>query len=426
MGGKISKGVIGKGIMYVATEALGKALPFLALPVFANYMSPTEFGSVANFTVFFFMLSIFAGLSSEGFLSARFNKVRPEEINEVVSTVLYIGLLTAIPLLLLALTAAAFLAERLVLHEWHIIVGVLSAVAGYVIRVYLILVRFTERHLQFMLLQVGLISLNIGMSVMAVILYDNKLDARIIAFFAAYLLCAAFCAWRMRDIFNFRIPKYQLIEAVRFGIPLIPYQLTKWFRNGADRLIVTHFLGAAANGVYAYHYQMGSIPSYLGNGLNMYLTPMLFRQLKNGAYVDSIKFVSKFALIVLLGFIAYAAVLFVFSDRMFPVGFDMDDGLIFFILAGSIAHAVALLLNNYLFFWEKTRSLASVTVSVSIISVALSWFLTERMGTLGAAVGYLTGEMLILIALLFFVAREMGTKIVVQPIAAKENIEESS
>lgn len=70
----------------------------------------------------------------------------------------------------------------------------------------------------------------------------------------ANLLCAIFILikdkiYKYVNIKNFSIEKSK--ELLKYSMPLVPNGLSWWIINASDRIIISHFLNVAANGIYA-------------------------------------------------------------------------------------------------------------------------------------------------------------------------------
>lgn len=55
----------------------------------------------------------------------------------------------------------------------------------------------------------------------------------------------------MLAIFSIKAVKLELFNEVRkYSIPLIPNNLAWWIVNSSDRMVISHFIGISANGIF--------------------------------------------------------------------------------------------------------------------------------------------------------------------------------
>ena len=76
---------------------------------------------------------------------------------------------------------------------------------------------------------------------------------------------------------NWILDKKLFEEMIRFSLPLIPNSLLWWITNSSDRIMVTFFEGAAANGVYAISCK---IPTILSTICNIFFQAWQFTAVK--------------------------------------------------------------------------------------------------------------------------------------------------
>lgn len=84
----------------------------------------------------------------------------------------------------------------------------------------------------------------------------------LIATFAGNFICCCFLFIKLK-IGSFlsitSISKANAVEQLKYSIPLVPNQLSLWIINSSDRLIVSFFLGTAANGILAVSHKFPSL-----------------------------------------------------------------------------------------------------------------------------------------------------------------------
>ena len=62
--------------------------------------------------------------------------------------------------------------------------------------------------------------------------------------------------------------KYEVVESLKFGVPLIPHSMSFWVRQGADRYIINYFITQAAVGLFSFAYNFANIIQMIGNAFN--------------------------------------------------------------------------------------------------------------------------------------------------------------
>lgn len=100
------------------------------------------------------------------------------------------------------------------------------------------------------------------------IIFLVNLKLGIKGFFGAYIISYFFSAiianiasGQMRFIRNAKFDKKLFIEMSQFSITLVPNSIMWWITNSSDRLMVTYFISAAANGIYTISYKLPTMMS---------------------------------------------------------------------------------------------------------------------------------------------------------------------
>lgn len=75
----------------------------------------------------------------------------------------------------------------------------------------------------------------------------------ILGIFIAYSLATTYLLYKSRSVIfnNFKFDKMVLKKLLAFSLPIIPSTISLWVVNMSDRLLVTYFMGIAANGIYS-------------------------------------------------------------------------------------------------------------------------------------------------------------------------------
>jgi O-antigen/teichoic acid export membrane protein len=63
-----------------------------------------------------------------------------------------------------------------------------------------------------------------------------------------------------------------------------------------------------------------------------------------------------------------------------------------FILLGNAFMGMYYMVTNYIFFSRRTGLLSTLTISIGVLTVVLSWFLINSYGIKGAAIGFMLGQ----------------------------------
>ncbi|ULT28256.1 polysaccharide biosynthesis C-terminal domain-containing protein [Sphingobacterium sp. E70] len=222
------------------------------------------------------------------------------------------------------------------------------------------------------------------------------------------MVCLVFFFLFRRNYLKFSISKSVIKGILLFGIPLIPHALSIWLRAGADRIIITRLVNEYYTGLYATGFQFGVFISFITMAFNNAFVPFLYKNLSeadaNILYSNKLKLV-KLTYICLIAYALLAVFFLFFSDilirNLFSSKYLESKDFIIWAIISQAFQGFYLLFVNYLFFTNKTKLLATITITCSILQVTLSYVLVDYLGAIGAAYSSVVISFINFIAVMF-------------------------
>lgn len=377
-------------LTYTITGFINSAIPFLLIPVITRYLSPSEYGMISMFEVLINFVMPFVGLTLVGAIARQYYEREEIDFPVYITNTFYILILSiAIVSLVMFLFAdsISFLTEFPTKWLWAVIV---VAAAQFVNQVNLSLWQVQMKPLPYGIYQISQSALNGGLSIVFVVslrlAWQGRVEAQVIAFggYALFGLVLLYKRGWLKNEYN----KEYIKNALSFGLPLIPHSLSAVIKQLVDRVMITAMIGIAVTGLYTVGGQIAAILGFFAAAFNKAYVPWLYEKLSNGNLSDKIKIVKftylYFIIIILgavgLGFIAPWLL-------SFFVGAEYMEAQIYVIWL-ALAYAfqgMYFMVVNYIFYAQRTGVLASITVSIAILSILLNYFAISKWGALGAA-----------------------------------------
>jgi len=376
--------------IYVIVDILNKMVPFVLLPVLTRYLTPSDYGIIAMFFVLISILGIivtFEGLSA---ISVNYFKISKDKLKVyITNTLLLVSVATSIVLVFVAFFHS-FLSKMLSIpYEW-LIVAVIITLAQFTTTINLLMWQSEQNPIPLGIYQISQTIINLSLSLILIIGFSMGLEGRLIAISFASIVFGAFSFGFLyrRDYLKFEFSKEDIKEALRFGIPLLPHSLSVWFRTGIDRVFLTTLISASATGLYTVGFQIASILSILVMAFNKAYTPYLYEKLKD-ITVEKKKNLVKYSYLYFIILLLIAGILSLVAPSLmgYFLGKDFAASQEYVVwLAFSFAfYGMYQLVVNYILYVKRTAALSSVTFSVSLLHVGLSYTLINYNGALGAA-----------------------------------------
>jgi O-antigen/teichoic acid export membrane protein len=204
---------------------------------------------------------------------------------------------------------------------------------------------------------------------------------------------------------------------LKFGIPLIPSELSAWIVDTSDRYIIGFFLGATFVGYYTPGYMLGrAIPLMLGGVFLIVLTPTLsvHYEKKNMAQIFSItsyclKYILVISLIYIIGVMFFGLELLeiLTNQAIAKNGYII----IIFTAITGLFYGIYAIFSRYVILKKNTKALGALWISASLINILGNIYLIPKIGILGAAITTVISYFFVLIGALYFAFKYFDIKI---------------
>ncbi|MGA2602535.1 MAG: oligosaccharide flippase family protein [Bryobacteraceae bacterium] len=217
-----------------------------------------------------------------------------------------------------------------------------------------------------------------------------------------------------------RMDGIMMRAAFVFGMPLIVQELAGLVLDSGDRVVIRHFLGDHALGLYSVAYGLsGYVNTLLMVPLGLAILPLYMKIWTREGQEKTIEFLTAGfdAFLIVAGLIlvmaaagAHDAVLLMASAR-----YAGADRLIPILVAGLLTYTAQVFLNAGLLIHKRTGTMASILVGSAVLNMLLNWFLVPYLGLQASALATLAAYFVCTIWLAFASFRLMPLRI---PMAA--------
>ncbi|WP_161597086.1 lipopolysaccharide biosynthesis protein [Dyadobacter flavalbus] len=386
--------LVRNSVLYVITDAVNKAVPFLILPLLTHYLLPEDYGKVANYNVYLNLLVIFIGINVQSIVSVNFYRLDKVEIGKYIFNILFVLAITLAVCGLIVFWFIEPIRSYLSVNTAFVVSGLIIATAQVISNINLIIWRLEEQPLYFGSYQISQTVCDVTLSLILIILFQLSWQGRIIGIGTSsvlYALISVILLWK-RGYLNISYNKQYIKDIFRFCLPLIPHAISIWARAGADRLIISNLAGVSESGIYAAGFQFSLIISFLTLAFNNAFTPFVYKTLSISdpkvLAVKKRKLVKlTYLYIVSLLLLTFAATLAsdILIDHFLSEKYSDAKMYVGWALFSQAFQGIYLMYVTYIFYVKRSASLAIVTFLCSALQVALSYYLVSSIGPLGAA-----------------------------------------
>lgn len=390
-----SSSLLSGSAIYLLSNILAAAIPFLLLPVLTRYLSPAEYGEVGMFLMLIAGLAAFTGISVNGAANRKFYDGHLEEgtMKDFIGACLQILLVSSVAVLGVAWIFQAQLGEWLGLQPRWILWGVIASAAGFVFQLRMGQWQVRKQARLYGMTQVFQALLNVLLSILLVVVLLQAADGRISAYIISTVAFAALAMFLLyRDnLLGLAWNPGHIKEALSFGVPLIPHIAGLFLLGAVDRLVINSQLGLSQVGVYMVAVQLASAMGIIFDAVNKAYVPWLFERLKRNQPDEKKQIVrltyGYFLVALLAAGLAFVigpfAVTLIAGERYAEAG-----SVIGWLALGQAFSGMYLMVTNYVFYSKKTGLLSLVTIGSGVLNVALLVLLIGMLGLRGAAIAF--------------------------------------
>jgi len=385
--------VLSSGI-YLTSNILNAAIPFLLLPILTRYLSRAEYGLVGMFQMLLMFFGAFTGMSILGAANRKFFDRKdgldfPAYVSSCVQIILAS---TALVLLLVYFSKDQLYIWTGVAPAWMLIAVLASAGQGLIqLRLGQWLVR--KRSVPYGVFQVAHSSLNFSLSLMLVIGLSMGLEGRLTGQSVAHLTfgLAALAILRRSGLLKLVWRPDYVRDALAFGLPLIPHLVGICMLILMDRVIVKQLLGWENVGVYVVAVQLAMGLGMVTDAINKAYVPWLYERLKSGDQAVMRR--------IVLGTYAYFGMALLVALAVGLIGpwfvpwfageqYSEAGSIIGWLALGQAFNGMYLMVTNYVFYSERTVKLSLVTLASGATHLGLVYLLVTGYGIEGAAMSF--------------------------------------
>lgn len=392
---KNTQHIVVNSVFYTIAGIIPQLVNFILLPVYTRYLTPDDYAILTLVTVFSSLVGIMFSLQLQAGIS-RF--VIQHYCDEKRAKKIFSGHLYLLAIVLFLggffmeiygddLVAMFFSSEKLAYRPqfqigiWTVIVTLLQSACQ-------VLIRVQEGAKKYLVLNLFYVTFNTFLSLIAVIYLNSGTVGILWANLIATLLSLLTFLYVVRDWLCFAFPVSDIVQSLKYSIPLIPHAIAGYLFMYSDRIILEKYVSIATIGVYALADRLATIMKLLVNSFNDAYSPYFMKK----AETNPTEAKEETSNVILWWWVIYIFFLFgliVFSQEIILIFteeryYEAADYLP--VLASAyLFRGLYCFSINGIFFKRKSWVIACVTLIAGISNVLLNLWLVPRFGAYGAA-----------------------------------------
>ena len=378
---------------YFVTTTINQALPFLILPILTRYLTTAEYGVLALFSLYLLVSNSLTGVSIPAVISKHFFRSEKQYIAEIIGNSLIIN--AGLCLITMAIAALAYLffpgAVEIPLR-WLLVIP-LASFSFVIFNIGLNVMKNTRSVWTFGRHQIGNTALNIGFSLLLIIVFMWGWQGRAAGIMTSYFLSAIFSLLYLKrhGYIAFRPDREQIREILKVVLPLIPNSVQSVIISQVGIFFIQYYFTKDLLGVYAIGYQIAFVVKLLITAIALSWAPHLWEQITQKSGFDRLKLAK--SLWGLLGVLIVGALFvngvseLVLRVMTTPAYFGAEE-FIWPLTVGFVFHGMYVFIMPILISSEQQRYVGMVSFINMLLMIGLNVWLVDVVGYMGVAYAF--------------------------------------
>lgn len=400
----------GDAATYTISNFVVAVVPFLLLPVLTRALSPDAYGAVAMFSVVVSFFAVVAGLNVQGAVMVRYFDPEKFCISTYVSTALLILLFTTLVLTLAVVAGSNHLENLTGLSINWLLLAVCVAACQFIVQLLLTLWQSSKQPAKFAVFRMSHATMDGLVSLLLVVTFALSWEGRLFGISTAWAVSAVAALWILfrSGWLEISVKKDCAVDALRYGVPLVPHTVAGLVLAMTDRFLVTNLLDLTATGIYMVAVQVGLVLQIAADAFNKAFGPWLMETLKHNDPTRDKRIVKYtygyFGLILTVAVVAgffSEFIIKLLAGEQYHTAAEVAR----YTLVGNAFVGMYYMVTNYIFYSRRTELLSLMTTAVGLITIGLSWYLIQESGIVGAAQAFMVGQILMFLGTWFLANR---------------------
>ena len=374
------------GVGYTIGNLLIKGLAFLSIPIFSNLLSTADYGVFNTYSAY---MSLFTVVISLGLPSSI--RTAHYDFGERSKEYISCGALLIVMNLALFLALGALCRQALELYgglkRSLVFLAVLSSFGSALLSYYNSHLSMEYKSREFLAISFFYSFSSIALSILLICTHRGEAGYywRALGNTLPMLMVAGYVLLRLWRRERPRVRREYARYGLRFGLPLIPHDLSRIVLSQFDRIMIAQSVGDAQAGLFSFACNLGLPIEVLTTSIDTAWCPWLFERLREGDYARIRRRAFDIAMLMSVG----ASALMLISPELIRLlsapGYWESRYVAVPIVLSMYFAFLYILPAGVEYYLKKTQYIAAGTMAVALLNVLLNALYIPRFGYVAAA-----------------------------------------
>lgn len=383
-------------LLNIASTIVLQGLAFFSGPIFSSVLGTSNFGIASVYLTWVQISSIVFSLQAGGAIAVAQNDFPKEDQVKYQSSALSLATMSFMVCSVATLLFTFFTRNRIGLDVKMIMLGLLQGWGMYCVTFMNSKYAYEFKAGRNFLLSVSASALTIIVSVILIQMFtsDQNYWGRIIGQSIVYGIIGFILYFSIfkkgKTIYN----KEYWLFTLPITIPTIFHSLAHIILNQSDKVMLQGMIGNSSAGIYALASTFSAVMNAIWHAFNNSWVPFYYEYTRNNEIVEmkqhSKNYIELFT-IICMGFVLLSREVF----HLYSTNKEFWSGTEYIPLL-AVGYYFVFMYSfpvNFEFYNKKTKSIATGTISASIINIFLNYIMIKHNGALGAVIATMIAHM---------------------------------
>jgi len=375
--------LIKNSFIYLGTEIINKAIPFLLLPIITRYLTPEEYGIYGIYQVIISFFTPFISMSLDINITRNFFKVSKEKLSSILNSLIIILHLNLFIGLIIIYIISLFFENPFGLPSNILLIMPIIIFVQTINSFNLTILRNKQKAMQYGVFQIILTSINFSLTLLLLLVFHQNWQSLVYGVLISHSILMIYSLYYLKIKYKLSFKLYPLKEIYKISLPLIFHLLGGSIIFLSDRLFIQQMLGLKEVGLYSIGNQFGMITMIIVNSIIVAINPWMYKKLADKINIQK-EIYALMGLFIIIGIVVWLSSLFIFP-YMVDNNYKSAKQVIFWISMAFVFRGWYQIYYNIVLDAGKTNIFMYITFGAGIINLILNYFLIKLNGMIGAA-----------------------------------------
>lgn len=388
---------ISNSILYITGSMITPAIGLIMLPIYTNYLEPSEYGVLTTVQTLVGMFQLFLLLSLHGAVTRFYydyldDKIKQKQyLGSIFTFVLFFSTIVVLFLFILQKPIGNVLFSNISINPFYYYLLAISW-ASSLFALPLALWRAQEKAGLFVSVNIIKSILIMAVSAYLIIIKGTGAEGPLLSQMIISIIFVIISFISCKNMLSINLNKEYIKSSLIFSLPLLPHVASGWIIKSSDRVILEKFVDLSEIGLYSLGVQVATVLALFYTGVNNALVPRYTKLRKEGNIYGANKLLKIFGLIIFVFGLLSIPVAMIGLNLIISPEYKGALSFIPILIIAEIIKGFYFIPVARLFYIKSTKSIAKSSIVAAIVNIAFNIILIPYFGAYGSAIATIIAE----------------------------------